>query len=112
MTFVLKAFGWKGAPIVAVAALLTLISVFSNRFEVIGQIFDAVEGVEGMEECTGYILKILGIGYIAGICSDICKELGESAIASTVMTAAKIESLVIISPMILEIMTLGLELVG
>ena len=67
--------------------------------------------MEGGAEIGEYLMKILGIGYLSGICSDVCKELGESGIASLVVTVAKLESFAIVAPLIVEILTLGLELV-
>jgi hypothetical protein len=64
-----------------------------------------------MKEATEYTLKILGIGYLSGLSSDICKELGEAGIASVVVLLARLEILLIISPLIIKILTLGLELV-
>ena len=112
MVFVLKAFGWRGAPILAVAAMICITAMFSDDLAALMRIFEAIGESSGIEEASSCLLKILGIGYVSGICSDICRELGESGIASVVLTAARIESLVVISPMILEILTLGLELVG
>ena len=112
MTFVLKAFGWRGAPIVAVATFISILLLFFDSFESVKRIFEAVEAVDGMQESVGYVLKILGIGYVSGICADVCTELGEQRIASAVLTVARIESLIVVSPMILEIMNVGLELIG
>lgn len=111
ITFILKAFGWRGAPLVAIATMIALLMLFSESFEKIYAIFDTAGNIEGVKESSGYLLKILGIGYLSGICSDVCKELGEPAIASVVVTLSKLESLLVLSPLILEIMTLGLELV-
>jgi stage III sporulation protein AD len=111
LTFTLKAFGWKGAPIVAVAAAISIFSFLGGELDEIGQIFDTVSGIEGMSEATETLLKVLFVGYVSAISSDICRELGEGGLASAVNLAARIETLILISPMILEILTLGLELV-
>ena len=55
-------------------------------------------------------MKILGVGYIAGITSDICRELGEGGVASVIVTLARIETLLIVSPMLLDVLRLGLEM--
>ena len=110
-SFILKAFGWRGAPLVTVAALIGLFTVFFERFSAVSEIFLFIRREEGMSEAVECVLKILGIGYVSGICSDICRELGEPTIASAVTSVAKIESVAIISPMIIEILTLGVELV-
>lgn len=111
LSFVLKAFGWKGAPLIAIATMLSLMAFFTDSFDKISQIFDIAADTDGVAEVSEYLLKILGLGYLSGICSDVCRELGEAGIASMVLTVGRLESLLVISPLILEIMTLGLELV-
>ena len=111
IAFILKAFGWKGAPLAAVAAMIALFSFFFEGLSKIFEIFTVATEVEGGAEVGEYLMKILGIGYLSGICSDVCKELGESGIASLVVTVAKLESFAIVAPLIVEILTLGLELV-
>ena len=111
ISFVLKAFGWRGAPIAAIATILALMAVFAEGFEKISAVFEIATEAEGVKDVGEYLLKILGIGYLSGICSDVCRELGEGGIASAVITVARIESLAVISPLIIEVMTLGLELV-
>lgn len=109
--FILKAFGWKGAPLVSVAALIGMLMLFIERLGALYDIFLLIKKEEEMTGAVESILKILGVGYVSGISSDICRELGEPAIASAVQSLARIESMVIISPLIMEILTLGLELV-
>ena len=111
LSFILKAFGWKGAPLLGIASVTLLIGVALEGFSSVFSLFELLSGVEGVDKGVKCVLKILGISYGAGITSDICRELGEGGIASAVMTVARIESLAVISPMIIETITLGLELV-
>ena len=111
LCFVLKAFGWRGAPLVAVGGIIALISLFAENFDTVRSVFDIAYEVDGALEAGECLLKILGIGYLSGICSDICSELGEAGIASAVRTVARLECLAVLSPLILEIVNLGLELV-
>ena len=111
LSFIVKTFGWRGAPLVAIAALISLMSIFASHFEKIFEIFDTVAEIGGMEEAARTLLKIIGIGYVSGISSDVCRELGEPTISSAVMLFGRLEVLVLISPMLLEILKLGLEMV-
>jgi stage III sporulation protein AD len=108
--FLLKNFGWRGGPLVTVAALLTLASFFDLFFAEIRKIFDTVAHIEGLERGTKLILKVVGIGYVSGISADVCRELGEGSIASMVTTLSRLEIFVVVSPFFYEILTLGLEL--
>lgn len=109
--FVLKAFGWRGAPLAAIAAVLLIISCFSDTFDKVREIFFVSGEGDGLFNAGEYLMKILGIGYLSGICSDVCRELGETGIASAVTTVARLEAIAVLLPLILEIITLGLELV-
>ena len=111
LSFIIKTFGWRGAPLVTVAAILSLMMLFSSHFEKIFTLFDTISEVDNMKVATEFSLKILGIGYVSVLSSDICKELGEAGVASVVMLLGRLEIMVIISPMILKILTLGLDLV-
>ncbi len=108
--FLLKEFGWRGSSLVTVAAILTLASFFDLFFAQIRQIFDTVAHIDGLENATKLILKVIGIGYVSGISADICRELGEGGIASLVTTLSRLEIFVVVSPFFYEILTLGLEL--
>ena len=112
LSFIIKTFGWRGAPLVAVASILSLMMLFSSYFERLFTVFEVISEVDYMQEATEYSLKVLGIGYLSGLSSDICRELGEAGIASTVQLLARLEIVLLLSPMIIKIMTLGLELVG
>ena len=57
-------------------------------------------------------LKIVGIGYLSGISSDVCKELGESGVAKCIGVLAKLELACIVTPLICEILKTAEELIG
>ncbi len=111
LSFTVKAFGWKGAPLIALGAAIAMLSVVGAELGKISRIFDTISGVEGMKTTTETLLKVLFVGYVSGLSSEVCKELGEAGIASVVQLCARIEVLLIISPMLLEILTIGLEMV-
>jgi len=109
--FVLKAFGWRGAPLAAIAAVLLILSCFSDTLDKVREIFSVAGEGDELFGAGEYLMKILGIGYLSGICSDVCRELGEAGIASAVTTVARLEAVAVLLPLISEIITLGLELV-
>ena len=108
--FILRGLGWRGAPLVAVGGILALLMMFGEYFAKITEIFATLGELRGMKSAVECILKVLGVGYLGGICSDICRELGEVGLSSVVQTLARIETLVIVSPMFYEVLRLGLEL--
>lgn len=59
----------------------------------------------------GTILKIVGIAYIADFGSQICRDAGESALASKIEFAAKIIVLVMAVPIIIAVLQSLIKLV-
>ena len=50
------------------------------------------------------VCKILGIAYLSSFCSEICKDAGESSIASKVEFAGKILILTLAIPILMAVM--------
>ena len=59
-------------------------------------------------ECA---LKIVGAGYLFGICSDIAAELGEPLVSKGLLTVGRVEILLIAMPYFVGAVQLGAELV-
>ena len=94
-----------GAIIAVFAALLPEIADMLGLFEKLG-----VNGKTA--ECIGIMTKSLGIAYIAGAASDICKESGSASLAAKVETAAKIEIIALTVPYICELVALAVRTAG
>lgn len=56
------------------------------------------------------VFKILGIAYLASFCSEICRDSGESNIASKVEFAGKILILVLAIPILMGVLNAILKL--
>ena len=53
---------------------------------------------------------MLGVGYVFGIVSDICEEMGERGISSAVINAGRIEIFLLIFPYFKKILEMGIGL--
>lgn len=107
---ILKNFGYKGVPVLTSVVIIVILSFSVSRllpiFDISGKLPD---------ELSEYVLaavKAVGIGYLSGISSDICKELGEAGIAKGISVAAKIELILIAAPFVSEAASLAVELIG
>jgi len=58
----------------------------------------------------GTLLKVIGIAYIAEFASEICRDAGESAIASKVELAGKVIIVVLAVPIITSLLDLIIRL--
>ena len=112
VAFVLRGFGWKGAPVFALISSVTLMG------EGIGELSSLINTVEllgkevGVEEPIRAALKVLGLGYLFGICADVCRDVGEAGIAKAVEVVGRVEIIAVVMPYFSNIIKAGVELIG
>lgn len=61
---------------------------------------------------TEPMLKALGVAVLTQFCSEICKECGESGIATGVETAGKLEIMLLCLPLIHDLLKIASELMS
>jgi hypothetical protein len=111
MTFLLREVGYRGAPIITVVSALLLLSHAVGLYKTaLGNIIPLVDS-EASVEALSSMLKVTGLGYVYGIASDVCRDIGESGISKALDVVGRVEILLIAVPYIKEIITLGAELI-
>lgn len=113
MALLLRSFGFRGAAVFASLAVAAMLSYTAGELgELFG--FAADSGIFGKETLDYFsaITKIVGAGYLFGICTDVCTELGENGIAKAVTVSGRIEILLIAAPYFLRILKLAEGLVS
>ncbi len=55
------------------------------------------------------MLKIFGIGTLTALCCDICREMGEGAVANQLEMLSRAEVLVLLLPFLKDILTMSAE---
>ena len=110
LCYMLKAVGFSGGRLVGT---LGIVGLFFISGEGLGAFMSGIseklaEG--GVSEIFASAAKILGVGYVFGICAEICRDMGESGIASGVLVAGRVEILLISLPYVEKILDLTLEL--
>jgi stage III sporulation protein AD len=85
------------------AVMLTVCSLAAPVLSSLNSIFEA-GGIES--ENIQIIFKALGISYITQLAVDICRDCGESALASSAETAGKILILTISLPLFSELVSI------
>lgn len=74
-------------------SVITVVVIFFFSIEKVGQVIELITGLSDRaglsREFLETILKIVGIAYITEFGASICKDIGESAIASKVQFAGK-----------------------
>lgn len=104
----LRNLGWRGAPVFASLALIVL---FSAVFSHLNAFFE-VSRTAFLGNAGEAISKIIGISYLFGISSDICRELGESAVASGLSLAGRLEMIAVSLPFLSDLVSGALRLAG
>lgn len=110
--FLLRAFGWRGAPVFASVALVLLMS---EAADALGGVLSSVRNIgvsANMTEPVSAALKILGLGYLYGICADVCRDMSETGIAKAVEAVGRVEIVAVVMPYFEEIIKVGVELIG
>ena len=106
---ILRELGFKGSRLVL---LIGTVSLLGATAVYIGDLFGMLGEIgEVGEEYTVAILKIVGVGYIFGVCSDICTELGEGVLGNTVCMFGRVEIMILSTPFLKTILEKGIELI-
>ena len=106
----LRNFGFKGVPVLISVVIVAAVSIYAERVGgLIGGLTDLL-GAEG-EEYLRSAVKIIGVGYLCGICADLCREMGEGGLATAAAVVGRAEILLIILPYIEKIISLASEVI-
>ena len=104
--------GFRGKRIfVAFTALMLISAVGDGLFSVIGVLGSFSESA-GIAATAAIALKIVFLGYLFGVCADVCQELGEGTLATALTLVGRVEMFVLVLPKFKEILNLGIELIG
>lgn len=105
---VLRELGFRGSRLVI---LLGTVSILGASVIYLGETVSEISALTDKgNECAVAMLKIVGVGYAFGICSDVCRDLGESGLSAAVCLFGRVEILMISLPFIKEIIEEGVKL--
>lgn len=94
------------APLLGGVCILGLalcsVSLFGGLYS---ELSSVLEGL-GLSDTSHSVMRILGVGYTFGLCSELCRELGEVGLAEGVQTLGRVEILVLSAPAFREIIGL------
>ena len=105
----LREAGFHGAKLASSVALIGImglaLSLTAKLFLSLG--IDKLDG--DAEWAVKMFIKLIGVGYVFGVGSDVCREMGEGGIASALLTVGRVEVLLICLPAFREILELGIS---
>ena len=100
--------GLRG-PIITVGAVVILSLVFERISTLTSGLFSLASGA-GVEEICSAAMKVVGAGYVFGICSDICRELDAPLVANALTVGGRAEIILIVMPYFIKTVSLGVEM--
>ncbi len=112
VSFLLSELGFRGKKLISVIVCLLLFSFMGQGLSnMIGKFIPYSEAA-GLSEAAVCAAKVIGVGYIFGITSDILTELGEPMPSKALTAVGRVEIILIVLPYISDIIDLGLKLIG
>lgn len=110
LAFLLSEMGYRGARLVGVTAAVALLIYASGTMsEIIGEL-EWISDAAGISDVAEVALKVVGIGYVAGICYDVCLDMGQRGVAATVLTVGRVEILMVVVPIVSDILKLAVDM--
>ncbi len=106
---ILKELGFSGARLLSICTFSALMVFSVSRFGEIQTELLGMEKLGGVVGLTKDMMKIIGVGYLFGICSDICLDFGEAMLSKGLLTTGKIEILILTIPTLKEILKMTLD---
>lgn len=106
-TLVLKQYSKPFSVIVSILACLLCLSLLSDKlYELFASINDIADKIPTASSYVKLMLKTLCIILVAKFTADICRDNGESALASFTETGAKVVVIVMILPLFDTVLSL------
>lgn len=112
LTTVLSELGFRGTRLISTLGVLATVVLTLYLFD---DVISALEGIimlGGIEEIANTAIKIIGIGYVYGVASDICLDLGERGIALTVLGVGRVEILLLALPSVISVVEGAVDMIG
>ena len=108
----LRELGWRGAGVFSVLALVIFLGTVADGISSLSKDVLLISEEYGVGRTAKEILKVIGVSYLFGICSDVCSELGERAIAGALTVVGRVEILLLVMPYFFEMIRNAAALVG
>ena len=108
LCLLLKELGFKGARLIV---LICTVAIIGGAVVSMGSFMKLLPGVsDSSGEYAIAVMKMIGVGYAFGVCSDICVELGEIGLSSAVCLFGRVEIVALSAPYIRLIIEKGIEM--
>ena len=107
---ILKSLRADLAPLVRIGGTVLMLGLLLPVLEAVIASLEGMTGVGAAEPYVRVMLRALGISLLCRISSDVCRDAGESGLASGVEMAGRLLILFLCIPLIGEILSFASEL--
>ena len=101
-------------PFVELSCVIVVFSmIYDGLKQTLTSVFDVVSYTDVVdEEYVSLLLKVLGIAVIGKIGSDVCRDAGNSVLATGVELAGKVVILTLCLPLLMSLLKLTVGIIG
>lgn len=92
-------------------SLILFAAVAGDLYNLVKKIYDFSSGIQNVNAYISLMIKILGISLISQFVVDLCRDAGESALASQTEIASKILILIMTLPLFEAVINIVIGLV-
>ena len=104
----LKELGFAGSRMIL---LLGTVGAIGFAAVCVGEVMEGIIGLSAENaEYVSVILKMVGISYVAGVCSDICTDLGQTSLSGAISSVGRVEIMILSLPYVKRIIEEGVKL--
>ena len=108
---ILRELGFKGVRLVTLIGTVSILTAGIYTLDAAWGALGSIENENGGKEYVETVMKIIGIGYVSGVCSDVCLEFGEFSLSNSVLFLGKAEILSLCLPCAISIIEKGVEII-
>ena len=95
----------------AAAGALVLVALVSPTLQIAVSLGERLNGA-GLSEIFKVLLKVMGICYLTDFAADLCRDFGQSSLASKVELAGKISVIGLCLPLVDTLLSITDKLIG
>ena len=110
LSWFLGEMGFKNRKILTLLASMLLVGTVNEEIGTLVSKIIPLAADAGIGEACECALKIVGLGYVFGITSDVCTELGEVGVSKAVGLAGKVEIRIVALPYFEKTLERGVRL--
>ena len=108
---VLDSLGFRSKGLFATLCALIMLSALGDQISSLFGSLTSVAERSGISEAAECALRAIGLGYVFGFTSDICRSLGEGLIAKVVEIVGRVQIFMVAYPFFEKMIDLGAELI-